>query len=75
MIKEISGEAEHYSTSEFAKYQIPKNATDACGAWWAGQGIYFYAVSTEKGVDIYEGWQAEEVSPEEGYHWKKTKSL
>ena len=74
-IATISGEALHYTKSDFAKYQVPKNAIDACGAWFGGQGQYFYLVPTDKGVDLYEGNQAEEVPASEGYHWKKTKSL
>lgn len=74
-IKEISGEAEYYKPSDFAKYEIPEEAIDACGAWYAGQGSYFYLVQSENGVDVYEGWKAEEVSDKKGYHWKKVKSL
>jgi hypothetical protein len=74
-LKEIAGEAERYAAADFEEHKIPKEATDACGAWWAGQGVYFYALPTDKGVDIFEGWQDEEAPGKEGYHWKKVKSL
>ncbi len=75
LIKEITGKAESYSEKQFEKYGVPTNALAACGCWWAGQGKYYYLIANEKNIEVYEGWQEEEVSTKEGFHWEKIKSL
>ncbi len=33
---------EKFSKKDYKNYEIPANAIDACGGWWAGAGEYFY---------------------------------
>lgn len=60
--------------SGYSQYEIPSDATAACGGWWAGAGDYFYAMTKEGSVDVYQGWQ-DEGQTDEGYHWKLLKSF
>lgn len=69
-IAKIAGHANTIDKSEYSTYSIPKDAIDACSSWWAGAGDYFYMALTEKGVDVYAGWQ-DEQQEDEGCHWEK----
>lgn len=73
-ITTITGNAETIAKGDFLNKGIPKNAISACGAWWAGAGVYFYAVQSPSGIVIYQGWQ-EEGQINTGYHWKKIKEF
>lgn len=70
----IPGSANHFAVEEYKEMGIPADALDACGGWWAGGGDYYYLVKTATGVDIYAGW-LDEMQEDQGYHWKKVKSL
>ncbi len=69
-----AGHSKPIPKEEYAQYEIPAEAIDACGGWWAGGGDYYYMVKTEAGVDVYVGWQ-EEGQEEPGYNWEKKFSL
>ncbi len=56
--------------SEYKTYEIPAEATSACGGWWAGGGDYFYSIITEGKVKVFYGWQ-DEGQEDNGYHWKE----
>lgn len=58
--------------AEYTTYQIPAEATSACGGWYAGGGDYFYTVIKEGQVKVFYGWQ-DEGQEDEGYHWKEMK--
>lgn len=75
VIKTVSGEAENYVNTDYNKYTIPANASAACGAWYGGQGTYFYAITNKEVVEVYEGWQDEQVAAKEGFHWKKVQTI
>lgn len=70
LIKKIAGNAELIKTNRYREKGIPSQANDACGAWWAGSGTYFYIVKSLNQYVLYEGWQEE---GQEGFdfHWKK----
>ena len=48
---------EKIEPADYEQYQIPKNAIEACGGWWAGAGDYFYLISN--GDDNYTVMQGE----------------
>lgn len=58
------------SPTEYKSFQIPTDATSACGGWWAGGGDYFYTVIRDGKVKVFQGWQ-DEGQDDEGYHWKE----
>lgn len=63
-----------YTASDYAKYDIPKEAISACGGWWAGGGDYFYAVVQEDVCTVMQGWQDEEQE-DEGFHYERLRSF
>lgn len=65
---------EEIPTKAYAQYEIPKNALNACGGWWAGAGEYFYIIREGNFLKVYEGWQ-DETQEDEGYHWKEWKAF
>jgi hypothetical protein len=73
-IKDIQGEATEFNKDDFKNHQIPEDALAACGAWWAGGGIYFYLIIKDNSVHVYEGYLDEEQE-DDSYHWKKFKVL
>jgi len=57
--------------SEFATYDIPKDAVSAVGGWRGGVGgDYFYIRQENEQVILYYGWQAEGQEGN-GFHWKE----
>lgn len=56
----------------YAEMDIPANALDACGGWYAGGGDYFYVVKRKGRAVVYQGFQ-EETQTDTGYHWKVMK--
>lgn len=59
--------------AEYATYQIPANAQDACGGWWAGSGDYFYLIPEQGQYEIFQTTVYEEGPP--GYPYKKIATL
>lgn len=57
---------------EYARYEIPKEAFEARGGWYAGGGDYFYLIMRNGQPVLFEGWQ-EEGQEDTGYHWKEKK--
>jgi hypothetical protein len=67
----ISGEGALINHDEYAEMNIPKQAIQACGAWWAGAGEYFYVIKNASGgFEVYRGW-LDEYQSKKDYHWKK----
>jgi|GEM_PF-1131592 len=67
----ISGEGNLIGREEFSDMDIPKQAIQACGAWWAGAGEYFYVIRNASGdLEVYRGW-LDEYQTKKDYHWKK----
>lgn len=59
---------------DYHEYNIPKEAMAAVGGWFAGQGDYFYILSTkDDGIKVFAGWQDEGQIEEDDYsfHYKK----
>jgi hypothetical protein len=59
---------------EYASHEIPANAIDACGGWWAGAGDYFYLIEKNNQLHVFQGW-LDEGQDDESYHWKKVKEF
>jgi hypothetical protein len=57
---------------DYAKMDIPTDAIDACGGWYAGGGSYFYVVKRDGKAVVFEGFQ-EEQQEDKGYHWAEYK--
>jgi hypothetical protein len=53
----------------YATYDIPENAIDACGGWYAGSGDYYYSIEEEGTIKVYYGW-LDEAEPDSGMHWE-----
>lgn len=53
----------------YSSYEIPENAIDACGGWYAGSGDYYYSIQEEGMIRVYYGWQ-DEGEPDGGMHWE-----
>jgi hypothetical protein len=70
----FAGECQRISKSDFKSKEIPTEAIDGCGTWWAGAGDYFYLIQKGSNLEIYQGWQDEEQEGE-SYHWKMIKSI
>ena len=60
---------------QYQQFQIPTDALKACGGWWAGSGDYFYIQKSEEAYEIYQGFSAEEMSPENGFNYQAIASL
>lgn len=58
--------------SDYKNFQIPLNALDACGGFWAGAGDYLYLISDKNKLVVYRGFQ-DEGQETPGFHWRKTK--
>jgi hypothetical protein len=74
-IDKIPGEARALDKEECKRMKIPANAVATTGAWWAGQGNYYYAVRRAKGYVIYGAGDGEELNESERFKWKKIKQL
>lgn len=73
-VQTVVGQMNPITKNEYTDYQIPENATSACGGWWAGAGDYFYISSSSKGIIVYHGWQ-DEAQEDIGFHWEKVKEI
>lgn len=73
-IASVPGNANITKAKDYAAQGIPVQAIAACGSWWAGSGDYFYAIATDKGIDIFQGY-IDEMQEDKGYHWKKMKEI
>jgi hypothetical protein len=73
-VQSVVGQMNPITKNEYTDYQIPENATSACGGWWAGAGDYFYISSSNKGIIVFHGWQ-DESQQDTGYHWEKIKEI
>lgn len=54
---------------KYAEMQIPADAIEACGGWFAGGGDYFYVINQNGRAVVYQGF-LEEQQTDEGYHWR-----
>ncbi|NUO01080.1 MAG: hypothetical protein HUU01_10745 [Saprospiraceae bacterium] len=59
--------------SDYATYDIPKEAIIAVGGWWAGAGDYFYVLRQETSLTVYHA-QVDEEQEVEGYRYLPTVS-
>ena len=73
-LSKIVGSASLIDPQEYPSYDIPSNAIEACGGWWAGGGEYFYMVLSDEGVDIF-SCTLDEGQKDPGYHWEKKYSF
>jgi hypothetical protein len=73
-IKTVTGQMNPLNKEQFAEMEIPNKAIAAIGGWWAGAGDYFYIISSQKGYEVYHGWQ-DEMQEDSGYHWKLEKTI
>ncbi|MEY3049430.1 MAG: hypothetical protein RL365_1468 [Bacteroidota bacterium] len=75
LVAKVIGDAELVEKSQFPDMDIPSNAIDACGSWYAGAGDYFYLVPDKRNmIKVFQGWQ-DEGQETPGYHWKKVKEI
>jgi|APTNR8051073442_1049403.scaffolds.fasta_scaffold02259_10 hypothetical protein len=54
--------------SDYATYDIPKEAVVAVGGWWAGAGDYFYVLRQDAGLTVYHA-AVDEAQEVEGYRY------
>ena len=54
--------------SDYATFDIPKEAVVAVGGWWAGAGDYFYVLRQDNGLTVYHA-QVDEAQEVEGYRY------
>lgn len=73
-IKTVTGQMNPLNKEQFEEMEIPNNAIVAIGGWWAGAGDYFYITFSQKGYEVYHGWQ-DEMQEDSGYHWKLEKTI
>jgi hypothetical protein len=73
-LKTVYCSAKEIESSEFERYEIPKNAISACGGWYAGGGDYIYLMRVENSIEVFYGW-VDEGQTDEGFHWKKEKTI
>lgn len=71
---EMIGAATIENTNGLAPDDIPGNAIQSCGGWYAGGGDYYYLVPTGSGVAVYHGWLDEGVD-DAGYHWEELRKI
>lgn len=75
LVAKVMGDATLVEKSQFPDMDIPSNAIDACGSWYAGAGDYFYLIPDKRNMlKVFQGWQDEEQETP-GYHWKKSKEI
>jgi len=55
---------------EYEKHDVPNNAIDACGGWWAGAGDYFYLLEEDDSYSVYKG-SIDEMQEELDYGYEK----
>lgn len=72
-LADISGTAALIPTDGYAAQGIPVAAIEACGAWWAGAGSYYYLILEAGRPALYEGW-SDEAQADTGHHWKKSRT-
>ncbi len=56
-------------TEDYDQYQIPNQAIEACGGWWAGTGNYFYLIK-DPNKDFYNVMRALVDEQQEGTAYK-----
>lgn len=75
LVAKVLGDAELVEKSQFPNMDIPSNAIDACGSWYAGAGDYFYLIPDKHNMfKVFQGWQ-DEGQETPGHHWKKVKEI
>lgn len=75
----VGGKSENYvgksqacmdiDSAYYSSHEIPEEAIDACGGWYAGSGDYYYSIKEEGVLKVYYGWQ-DEGDPDGGMHWE-----
>ena len=70
--KQAMGDFQEIEKADFARYNIPTEATTAVAGFWAGLGTAFYAVQKDGKVLVFEGFQ-DEGQPE--YSYKEVKAI
>lgn len=63
---------EPITNDHYADYDIPANASVACGGWYAGGGDYYYLVIRDGKPALFYGWQ-DEMQKDKGFHWHERK--
>lgn len=58
------------AAKDFGQYQIPAQAINAVGGWWAGSGDYFYIIEEGKELAVYQG-SIDEMQEENDYGYEK----
>jgi hypothetical protein len=51
--------------AQYGQYDIPEEAINALGCFWAGSGDYFYALRTDEGARVYHGYVGEGMPQDE----------
>jgi hypothetical protein len=64
-VTEAAVHCQRIKKEDYKNYQIPANAFDACGGWWAGAGEYFYIIKNDD-VKYYTVMQAKVSEEQEG---------
>lgn len=54
----------------YSSYEIPEDAIDACGGWYAGAGDYYYSIKEEGRLVVYYCW-VDEMEPDRGMVWEE----
>lgn len=67
-VAKVSGCVEKIEKSEYSEYDIPADAVEACGTYWAGAGDYFYILANASEVKLYQGW-IDETQEVLDYNW------
>ena len=66
---------EKIDRADYAQYQIPPEAIDACGGWWAGAGDYFYIIDNgNNNYTVMQGMMDEE-NTSDSYNYKMVMNL
>lgn len=73
-IDTIMGHAQLFTKESWEEMEIPTNAIEVCGCWWAGGGDYFYIIPSANGISVYVGYQ-DEGQEEPGYGWTLKKEI
>jgi len=58
--------------ADYARYDIPSEAIDAGGGYFAGGGDYFYLLQDGNACLVMQGWQ-DEMQEDEGFHYEQVR--
>lgn len=69
VIDSISGEPDLIEPAYYSERDIPQDALSACGGFWAGLGVYYFAIKHEDSIKIFVRYE------EEGYMDEETQEM